>query len=175
MLACRARKTADRLRKEESGQAMLEFAVSVLMLATFLFGVVDFSRAIYQQQEITSLAAQGANLALRGGDLGATATLLASQSSNLALSNNGKIIVSAVQNQNNTMRITDQQSTGAALVSSKVGLKGGVANIPSSAIPPITMQTVYVTEIYMTYRPITPVGKLMGGIIPTQLYDVAYY
>jgi Flp pilus assembly protein TadG len=175
MTTLRAGDEKSRTWSDESGQAIVEFAISVVMLAVFLFGVIDFTRAIYQQQELTSLAAQGANLALRGTDLQVAADTVAAQSSNLGLSTQGKIFVSAVQNQNNTMKITDQRTSGSATATSKVGVSGGTANIPTSAIPPVLSQTVYVTEIYMTYQPITPIGKFVSFVLPTQLYDVAYY
>src|ERR1700739_873242 len=86
-----------RRRSRQSGQAIVEYALSAIVMATLAFGVVDFARAIYQQQVITTLAAQGANLAMRGGPsaLSTTASTVISDSQNLKLGNYGRVIVTA--------------------------------------------------------------------------------
>src|SRR5579885_59398 len=96
----------------QSGQAVLEYAISAIVMATLAFGVVDFSRAIYEQEVITTLAGQGANLALRGTALKDSATAVINASGNLNLGTNGRVIVSAAFNNANTMQITDQWSQG---------------------------------------------------------------
>jgi hypothetical protein len=49
----------------------------------------------------------------------------------------------------------------------------GNASLPSDAVAALGMnQSLYITEIYYTYTPVTPVGN---RLVPTQLYDVAYY
>src|SRR5580698_3047925 len=116
-------------RSNDSGQAVLECALSLVVMMTLVFAMVDFSRAIYQQQELTSLAGQAANLALRGTTLATAATTAVNQSSNLNLGTNGKVIISAAFNNNNPngVQITDQQSAGGITATSKVGTKGGIA------------------------------------------------
>jgi hypothetical protein len=43
-------------------------------------------------------------------------------------------------------------------------------------VTPQLNQTVYVTEVFYKYKPITPLGKFLVGIVlPSQSYDVAYY
>ena len=42
-------------RSGQSGQALIEYAISAIVMATLVFGVIDFSRAIYEQQVITIL------------------------------------------------------------------------------------------------------------------------
>src|ERR1017187_5143469 len=82
----------------DSGQAVLECAFSLIVMLSIVFAMVDFSRAIYQQQEMTSLAAQAANLALRGTALSSAASTAVTQSNNLNLSSYGKVIISAAYN-----------------------------------------------------------------------------
>ena len=50
-------------RKGESGQALLEFALSLPFVLFLLFGFIDFSRAIFQQQVITGLTRSGSSMA----------------------------------------------------------------------------------------------------------------
>ncbi|HEY5175747.1 MAG TPA: TadE/TadG family type IV pilus assembly protein [Terriglobales bacterium] len=163
-------------RAGQSGQALVEFAISVLVMATFVFAVIDFSRAIYQQQVITNLTGQGADLALRGTALSDAATAVINASSNLNLGSNGRVIVSAAYNSGNpnAVTITDQKSVGGISASSRVGTKNGMAALPAGAVP-LTNQTVYVMEIFYAYQPITPIGRLLTTALPVQLYDVAYY
>ena len=52
---------------------------------------------------------------------------------------------------------------------------GGTAILPATVVPQLN-QTVYVTEVFYKYKPITPIGNLLTGtVLPSQLYDVAYY
>lgn len=166
-------------RAGESGQALVEFAISVLVLLTLVFGMIDFSRAIYQQQVITNLTGQGADLAFRGvgtvdTSLSTAATAVINSSSTLNLSSHGRVIVTAAYNSNPTTKITAQVSTGGISASSRVGTVGSVAALPAGAVP-LTLKTVYVMEIYYAYQPITPVGRLLHTALPMQLYDAAYY
>jgi Flp pilus assembly protein TadG len=160
----------------DSGQAILECALSVLVMLSFMFGMIDFSRAIYEQQEVTSLAAQAANLSMRGTALGTAASSAVSASSNLNLGSNGKVIISAVYMAvgAHVPQVTAQGSAGGITATSKVGSTGGNASLPSGAVPP-AQQTVYAAEVFYKYQAITPIGKLVAWTLPTQLYDVAYY
>jgi Flp pilus assembly protein TadG len=46
-------------RKKDSGQALVEFALSATMMLVLVFGLVDFSRAIYIAQVIANLTGEG--------------------------------------------------------------------------------------------------------------------
>jgi Flp pilus assembly protein TadG len=157
----------------QSGQAVVEYAVSAILMATLVFGVIDFSRAIYQQEVITNLAGEGANLASRGTALSDTATAVIADS-DLNLSSNGKVIVTAAYNNATAVKVTAQTSQGSLSANSKVGSVNGTATLPSGAMPQ-SSQTVYVTEVFYAFQPITPIGKLIQTVLPVQLYDAAYY
>lgn len=167
---------APTVRKGEAGQVLLEFAVSAAVMMVLVFGIVDFSRAIYQRQVMCNLAAEGSSMASRDPNLSATASALDTASYPFNLNTNGKIIISAVFNNNNSLQLTDQSTLGSLAATSKVGSSiGGTATLPQSAKPPVN-QTVYVTEIFSLYSSITPVGKFVSGLtFPTQIYEVAYY
>jgi Flp pilus assembly protein TadG len=169
-------------RKEETGQVLLEFAISLTMMMVLIFGIVDFSRAIYERQVMCNLASEGSSMASRGtsGDiaqnLSTTASALVSSSYPFNLNTNGKVIISAVFNNNQSLLLTAQSSLGSLAATSKVGSSiGGAATLPLSAIPPIN-QTVYVTEIFSLYSSITPIGNFVSGLtMSNQIYEAAYY
>jgi Flp pilus assembly protein TadG len=162
-----------RKRTGESGQAVIEYAVSALVMATIVFGMIDFGRAIYQQQVITTLTGEGANMASRGTAMSSAVSAVIA-ASDLNLSSNGKVIATAAYNNATAVKITSQVSQGGITATSRIGANGGTATLPSGAIPE-SNQTVYAVEIFYAYQPITPIGKLIKTVMPVQLYDVAYY
>lgn len=164
--------------QDDSGQALLEFALSAVLMLTVVFAIIDFSRALHDLQIITNLTGEGSAMASRGITLTDTAAAVVAASSplNLGASTNGKVIVSAVYSDTTKLTLTGQASQGGITASSKVGATiNGTATLPSNAIPPVG-QTVYVTEIYYSYKSITPLGTILTNLVlPSQLYDVAYY
>lgn len=163
-------------KSRDSGQALVEFAVGAMLLATIVFAMIDSSRAIFDMQVMAFLSGQGSNLASRGTALSDTATAVVAASASLNLSTNGKVIVTSVYNNNGALSITGQSSLGSMSATSKVGTGvGSSATLPSNAIPP-TAQTVYVTEVFYSFQAITPMGHLYTKtLLPSTLYDVAYY
>ncbi|MGA3213984.1 MAG: TadE/TadG family type IV pilus assembly protein [Terriglobales bacterium] len=168
--------------RSESGQAVIEFATVVLLMTILIFGLVDYSRAIYDSEVITNLTREGSNLASRGTDMPAAATDIISQSDLPNMTTQGEVIITSVQNIGGTYTITNQAIAGSYPGPSKVGSKiGGAATLPPAAKSiPLAGQTIYVTEVYYGYTAITPIGslmKLMGGPtnLPAALYDIAYF
>ena len=85
--------------------------------------------------------------------------------------------MTAVQNVGGKIQITDQASQGGISASSLIGKMGGKTVTLPVTTPPIPQlnQTVYVTEVFYTFTPITPIGKFMNVVFPPTLYDVAYF
>jgi len=163
-------------RKKDSGQALVEFALSATMMLVLVFGLVDFSRAIYIAQVISNLTGEGSSMASRGTSLSDTATAVVAASSPLNLSANGQVVVSSIFNNNNKIQLTAQVSQGGTGATSLIGtVVGGTVILPATVVPQLN-QTVYVTEVFYNYKPITPIGNFLSGtVLPSRLYDVAYY
>ena len=164
-------------RTHQSGQALVEFACVVFIMLAMVFGLIDFARAIYDREVMTNLSREGSNLASRGTDLNtsATAVILGSQDLNLRL--NGRVIITSVANNSGAFKITGQVSQGGLSASSRVGSGiGNPASLPVTAVTiPQPNQTVYITEVFYSYQPVTPIGKMLRLVMPSTLYDVAYF
>lgn len=171
-------KQSHRLRRD-SGQALLEFAFGMMLLLVLACGVIDLSRAINDKQVLSHLAREGSNLASRGSSLTDAASAVLASSSPLDLNNNGCIIISSVQNSGGVVTILDQVTQGSLKNSSQVGAKGASGNkvhLPATTPTiPQPNQTVFVTEVFYSFAPATPIGTLLGLIMPSSMYDVAYF
>ena len=180
-----------RIRKEESGQALVELAFAFVLLCTFVFGIIDFGRAIYDVEVMRNLVGEGSSMASRLGlsSLATTATTVANDAgADLNISTLGCVIVTAVTNNGGgAVAVTGQAQSGGITCTSKVGClngqgscKSSTATLPAGALSTLTAEptgsSVYVTEIYYTYNTITPVTAFLGkNILPSQLYSAAYY
>ena len=163
----------------ERGAALVELALCVPMLLVLVFGLIDFSQVIYDYQVMTGLSRQGCNLASRGTSLAETASALVSQGASLNIGTKGRIIVTAVTaDSSGVPRIADQaESTTGISVISRIGSgNGNSANMPASATTVLKAgQTLYVVEIFCTYKPMTPIGSLLKTSLNSTLYDAAYF
>lgn len=161
----------------ESGQAAMEFALLVTLMLVLFFMVIDFGRAIHDVQVIAGLSRQGSNLASRGTSLSASATAVLEGDSSLNLSNNGEVIITSVSNINKVYTITGQVAQGKITQTSRVGNGvGNTATVPSSAAALLAPnQTIYITEVFYSYQPITPLKNLLKLALPATLYQAAYF
>jgi len=171
-----------------SGQALVELAMIVPVLAVLVFGIIDFGRALYYVEVIKNLTGEGSSMSSRGTSLPLTVqTVVSDAGSDLQLATLGCVIATSVTNtgaQKNPMQVTGQSTQGACTgISSKIGCYPppstcGNASLPSEAAAALQVnQSLYITEIFYTYSTVTPLGTLLknANVLPTTLYDVAYY
>jgi Flp pilus assembly protein TadG len=160
-----------------SGQAALEFAVLVTLTLVVTFALVDFGRALNYMQVMSALSREGSNEASRGNALSDCAAAVIAGDAPLNLSTNGEVIVTSVANINQVNTITGQASLGGISRTSKVGQGvGNPATVPAGAAAMLSPgQTIYVTEVFYNYAPITPIGNLLTIAEPSTLYEVAYF
>jgi len=152
------------------------------MLVLLAFGMIDFSRALYDHEVMINVSREGSNQAARGGGTSInaalsnaiTAVVLGAAPLDFAGSN-GKVIISAVFNNAGNITVISQATRGTlSTANSLVGTVGSGAKMPKTSPQiPSTNKTMYVTEVFYGFAPVTPVGKLFMS--PTQLYDAAYF
>jgi Flp pilus assembly protein TadG len=155
----------------------MEFALITPLMLVLMLTIIDFGRAIHFMQVMANLSRQGSNLASRGTTLPASAAAVISGDAPLNLTNNGEVIVTSVANIGAAYIITGQASQGGIASTSKVGTGvGSLASIPSSAAAMLAPgQTIFVTEIFYSYQPITPLANLLRLVMPSSLYEAAYF
>jgi Flp pilus assembly protein TadG len=163
----------------QSGQALVEFGISSAMLLTLLFGLIDFSRAIYTRQIMVNLSREAANLASRGTSLSNTFDAVRTSALPLEIDTKGFVILSVIYRNSNSVAVVTNQLTGGGLQTGSRVAAGGVGTAPvlpaTNPALPIPKQMLYVAEIYYGFTPVTPVGRLLNLVLPSKLYDVAYF
>ena len=171
---------------DRSGQSLIEFSLSALVLILLLFGMIDFGRSIYYREVMINLAREASNEAARS--VASSPEQAMTNAVNAALvassplqTNSIRIIISSVMRSGTSISVTAQVQApqGGYAASSK--LRNGPGTVPVSKWPatstviPQPNRTAYVTEVFYHFTPTTPLGKLARWAMPTQLYDVAYF
>src|SRR5271163_873166 len=179
------RSVRGKLRARVRGQATAEFAVVAPLLLVLICGSIDFGRALNDVQMMADLSRQGSNLASRGTPLNESNAAVVSGESGLDLVHFGEVISTSVTNENGTYKISGQDTSTAdgltkLSATSKVGTGVGTTATLSTAAQnaiPQNGQTIFITEIFFTFTPATPIGALAQNAIsmPSTLYDSAYF
>jgi Flp pilus assembly protein TadG len=177
-----------------SGQSLLELALLMPILMVFVFGIVDFTRALYDYEVITNLAGEGSAAASREQPTYFAQTVTAIMAdADINMNTNGCVIITSVSaGATSGYQVTAQaKSSPCNSTGSKIGCYPPPSSCGSATIPTLVQQVLYqasnnphssttyvaATEVYFNFTPITPVGYFLhnSSLLPTQLYAVAYY
>ena len=177
MSSAKHHRSLSRKLSDQSGQAMLEFAIILSLVVVMVFAIIDFGRAFNQMQELVGLTRQGSNLASRGTSLTDSANAVISGDAPLDLNSSGEVILTSVTNNAGGNIITGQVSKGALSVASRIGqtVGGTAARPPAAAAMLQPGQTIYITEVFYTYESITPLSAFLNIVMPSTFYQVAYF
>jgi Flp pilus assembly protein TadG len=192
------KRRGQRLGRDRSGQALIEFSLPAVFLILLIFGLIDFAIPIYYREVMINVSREGSNIAARIGTSTpaaavSTALVTVVQSANPLLimggagaKGQGRVIVSAiVSSSGGSYNVIAQAAEGgltAAQAPSKVA-PNGVGRIPASNLPktgiypqiPYGHTTLYVTEVYYKFHPASPLGGLVRFVMTNELYDAAYF
>ena len=160
----------------EKGQALVEFSLVAILFLLVIFGIIDFGRAVYSQMIVAHLAREGANLASRGTSLSDSVKAVIASASPLDFSPGGAgfVVVTRISKSGATTTVTEQKSGGGSAQTSKMGSQGNNAtNVPAGL--PAPNESLYVSEVFYKFSPITPIGSMLGVALPSVLYDAAYF
>ncbi|HUI05735.1 MAG TPA: TadE/TadG family type IV pilus assembly protein [Verrucomicrobiae bacterium] len=170
--------------RDRAGQALVEFVFVAAMLLLFVFGLIDFCRAISTRLVLTNLSREGSNLASRSTPITNAVDAVIAAANPLDINAHGRVIITAVAyDAHGNLIITNQLAKGGVATfdsDTKVGLVVGT-HVKSGWIPPTTPslpvgnQFVYVTEVFYDFQAATPIGKFLNFTLPSPLYDVAYF
>ena len=173
--------------RNQSGQALVEFSLAMLLLVVLVFGLMDFCSAIYEKQLLVNLSREGANLSARGvggSQLGVMSNALfavqvEAEPLNLSNSTSGLLILTALSNTNATSGyyvVSQQLQSGQLNAKSLVGPNGvgSGATIPTNFIVGVN-HNIYVAEVFYKVNVPAPLKKLIHINVTNQFYDLAYF
>ena len=181
------------------GQSIVEFAVCLPLLLVLTLGVVETSNALMTQHVITKMAREGSNMISREtkltdagsalqnmtsapGTFNSTTKVIFSVLMRSQTGSNDGFLVLYQRHQVGNLSLPNSRLDGsgtfpaandytAANPNGDAGLRvtnapAGIASVPGGMI--------YVTEVYTTYTPMTPLSNF-GITIPPVLYSIAYF
>lgn len=159
------------------GAAIVEVAIISVVLTFLLFGMIDIGRALLARHAITSLSREAANLEARGTTLPTTLQAMLNSSGSIDLAQDGYVILTAVtRDDNDVLTITEQRQGGGHANTSRIGTMGsGGVNLPGPGGVPLRGHTLYIAEIFVRFRPVTPIETFLEFVMPRTLYDVALF
>lgn len=171
-----------KLRGNSSGQAAVELALAVTLLLIFMCAAADFGNALNDMQILSELTRQGSNLASRGTTLADATNDLVTGDSGLGLSTLGRVVITQVTQSTpkagGPYTVAAQAYSPPGITATSRIAPSGSGNVSITGAPALqTGQSLYITEIFYTYTPLTGIGALTSGAVgmPSTLYDVAYF
>jgi Flp pilus assembly protein TadG len=157
----------------ERGQALIELAITLLLLVVLMMGVYDYSRAIHAQSIITNMSREAANLVSRANvnlsgteatDVQNIMDLIGKTAQPLDMVNQGMMYVYKVERVNGQYTTTPYSWTRSVLSS-----KPSASNSLGGATL-LDGQTAYGVEVYYQYRSI-----FLGSLYQPTLRSISIF
>jgi len=143
------------------GQALIEMAMTIMLLVILLTGVFDYSRAIHAQSIITNMSREGANLIARANqnlsgdqatDFQNVLDLVGKTAQPLDMVNKGMMYIYKVERVNNQNAITRSLAWNRSAASPMPARSASARNLGGITLAP--GQTAYAVEVYYQYTSI---------------------
>jgi len=170
----RSRPGLRRLLRSDSGQGVAEFALVLPIILIILLGMVEFSNAYDRVHGLAGLSREGANIAARGTALSEVLSTVTANGETLKMSANGGAIVS---------RLVVQGGVPVVMASVSTSGYDGKTRVVEADEPATWISTAgfaegsthYAVEVFLTYEPVTPLGRLYKAVAPQVLYERAVF
>ena len=107
-----------------------------IIMCVFVFGAIDFGRAVYDSEVMKNLAGEGSSLGSRGTPiLQVQSTVTTYAGSDIDVANHGCIIITTVSNVSGTAEVTAQTSNTLCGVATRVGSAARSGTAGCQAMP----------------------------------------
>jgi hypothetical protein len=142
-----------------SGQALIELAITLMLLVILMMGVFDYSRAIHAQSVITNMSREGANLIARANmnlsgneplDFQNVLDLIGKTAQPLDMVHQGMMYIYKVERVNSQNAITQSLAWNRSSASPMPARSASARNLGGIALA--TGQTAYAVEVYYQYK-----------------------
>jgi len=154
----------------DRGQGLVELTLTLPVLLTVTFGVLELGMLLDVTHQISSLTREGASIASRGAPLDSVLLITTTNGRSVGLMDSGGAIVSEIEVQNGVPVILDQVASGGYIGTSRLGLLGATASaLVGQGLR--SGQLYYAVEVFAPYQSFTPLDRLVGAIVPDVLYD----
>ncbi len=184
--------------RQTRGQVFVEFAIVLPVLVVLLLIMLELGSVFLQQQAISTVAREGANLISRQTTLADAELALSSMASGLPFGSDATVILSVVQlgaggRNGGEPIIAHRRMFGAVPESSTFGnppagaYGGPPAYAARDAANDVSIRVtgnlrtsltgddvLFLTEVYVRHQPLTPLGGF-GLPVPSTLSAVAYF
>lgn len=144
------------------------------LLVVVLFAVFELGHAFDVAHTLAGLAREGANIASRGTALDTVLDVTLANGSSIALGREGGAVVSELQVKNGVPRIVSQVASSGYAGHSHLGHTGNPA-ASLAGLGLVDGRTIYAVEVFYSYQPLTPIGRLVPGMLPGTVYDRAFF
>lgn len=162
------------LWRDRQGEDLVELVLTLPILLIVVFGILEFGNVLDAGQSMTGLSREGASIAARGVSLDSVVQVTAANGSNWGLSSRGTVIASRLVVQGGTPMVAEQRTVGGLGALSRVGPDGGLATAWQGGAL-VDGQTYYVVEVFLPYKPFTPLRGFVSALIPDTLYERALF
>jgi Flp pilus assembly protein TadG len=139
-----------------SGQALIEAAITLLVLVVMMMGIFDYSRSIHAESIITNMSREGANLISRANpnltgidddeNVQQVMDLIGQTAQPLDMVHQGMIYIYKVERSGNKYTTTTYNWSSSAMGSKP----GASSSLGGAAL--LDGQTAYGVEVYYKYR-----------------------
>jgi len=157
-------------RRTERGQGLVELTLTLPVLLTVTFGILELGTLLDISHSISGLSREGANMASRGAVLDSVVLVTERNGRSIGLDAGGGVIATEVEVRGGVPLVVDQYATAGYTTMSRVGSLG-------SAAGPLVGQGLqdghryFVVEVFAPYHPFTPLDALVQSVVPDTLYD----